>query len=148
MTTIKTKTRAASETPAPARSTHVFPKTAPGSAELPLVKTAAQLAANEGKKVRLQGTYIEVDARRHRVGPPQHIGFVKIILEDLTRVMLLATWEEDALRPKSEVETYNKTKVEVVGTLYGEAPPDPEGGAMQQSPCITDVQALQKVPVP
>ena len=129
--------------PAPPRSQRAFATDAPGAAALPSVTRGDQIAANDGARVRLRGTYVEIDARMAQRPPPRYVGHVAIELADGARVSLLPVWDPDALRPEAEVASWKDQAVEVIGVLRARAPAEPHGGASPTNPAITGVEALR-----
>jgi hypothetical protein len=127
----------------PPRSPRTFPTDEPGADALPVVSRGDQIAAHDGARVRLIGTYVEIDARMAAIPPPRHIGHVAIRLADGAMVSLLPVWSADALRPEAEIAAFVDRAVEVIGVVWLRAPAEPHGGACPISPAITQVGALR-----
>jgi hypothetical protein len=131
---------------APARSQRVYPEAFAGADTLPRVEAEAAIEANDGRQVRLVGTYVERDVRMDASPPAVHLGHVAIELADGTSVAFLTAWSKDGPRPQAEIERLRGTKVEVVGTLFASGIPHPQGGAAAMEPTIVDVKALRPAP--
>ncbi|MEM9490576.1 MAG: hypothetical protein AAGC55_15620 [Myxococcota bacterium] len=136
------KQRAPATRPARPRAQAAFARSYDGADVLPAVTDKGDLAAHDGTRARVRGTFTEVDVRMRPTKPPQYIGHVSIELADKTRLSLLPIWHADALRPEAEIAALRNKTVEVVGTVRQRAPTDPRGGASPIGPCITDVQAI------
>jgi hypothetical protein len=125
------------------RSQRTFPIDEAGAAALPAVTSRDQIDPSDGARVRLIGAYVQIDARMAAIPPPRHLGHVAIRLDDGTLVSLLPVWSFDALRPETEIASFEGRDVEVIGVLHAIAPREPHGGACPVSPAITDVGAIR-----
>ncbi len=132
-----------SEAPPPKRSTHAFATDAPGAASLPAITRGDQIKASDGARVRVIGTYVEIDARMAQRPPPRYVGHAAIKLADGATVSLLPVWDPDALRPEAEAAAFRDTQVEAVGILRATAPAEPHGGASPIGPALTKIEALR-----
>lgn len=134
------------ESPPPPRSAKTFAADVKDAASLPSVTRGDQIAANDGARVKLRGTYVEVDVRMRQEPPPRYIGHVAIKLADGAQVALLPVWSPDALRPEAEVAQFKDHAVEVIGVLRQRAPAEPHGGASPINPAIIQIEALRAAP--
>lgn len=130
------------ESPAGQRSRTRFPETFAGMDALPEIAGTADIRANDGKLVRISGSYQEVDVRMFPEGAPVHDGHVHIQITDGTGIALFPIWHRDARRPEDEIGKFKGKNVIVVGTIYHRAPREPSGGASPVDPCIFDVKAI------
>ncbi|HVV84542.1 MAG TPA: hypothetical protein VHE35_15845 [Kofleriaceae bacterium] len=128
---------------APLRSQRVYVGTFDGEGKLPRVASYADLASQDGNRVRLTGTDGERDVRMRQAPPPVYLGHVAITLADGTAVGFLTPWSQDGPRPQAEIDELAGKKVEVVGNIFLRGVPHPEGGAAPMSPTIVDVKALR-----
>jgi len=139
---IPPKKKSDSTTVSDARSTLVLRDSYADTHKLPKVGGAAEIYAHDMNQVRMVGIYVEYDARMKQDKPAQPSGHAAIRLSDNTLVTLFPTWHKDARRPVAEIQQFKDKQVEVVGIVFASAPPDPQGGASLQIPCITDIKGL------
>ncbi len=139
---VKKKAPPSPESEELSRSELLLPNSYAQGQSLPLINQLEQLNAYDGQQVRLVGKYVESDVRMRPTGTPRYVGHVSIVLSDNTHVSLFPIWDQDARRPKEEIDSFKDQEVEVIGTFYLQAPVDPSGGASPLSPCLTDIKAI------
>ncbi len=96
-----------------------------------------------GETVFVEGVYQQQDVRMMQVNPTQLFkGHVAIELEDGSLVFLYAPAEDEAIRSKTEIETFENKKVRVKGVI---SPLIFQEGAVQQAPCLVNVVDIERI---
>jgi hypothetical protein len=108
----------------------------------PRITRGSDIAVCDGELVEVRGIYISLDVRRIPRPPAQYIGYVAIRLADDELVLLEPSWYPSARRGDAERKTCEGQTVAVVGTLYAEAPDNPDGGVSIRMPCLADVETV------
>ncbi len=67
------------------------------------------------KEVTLTGIYVK--STISKMGPGDHLGHYKIIVNDSLEVILLPPYLKEAVRPKEEVQSFEGKKVSVTGII-------------------------------
>jgi len=126
---------------------HCMPKTPTDQDRSPkktpenTIKNRADIDKYAGMEALLIGHYQQADVRMRQTGNPVYKGHVSIYLEDQTEVMLLPTWDKDAIRDTREIAKYDGKLVQVKCVVQP-YPPNPENFAMAMIPCITKVFSI------
>jgi len=108
---------------------------------VPIVKTEADVAAHAGNTVYVEGVYEQEDVRMMRANPRTlFLGHAVVLLADGCRVFLYAPASEEARRAKEEIRRFEHKKVRVLGSIL---PTIPQEGAVQNAPCLIDIQSIE-----
>lgn len=126
------------------RVTVEFPTSHAGAVALPEVRSLAALAAHDGDRVRIVGTWEALDVRMRPVGGAVYRGHVRVRLADeaSAAVLVMPMWSDEARRSVAEVRRYQGRTVAVVGTAVMRAPEAPDRRATAIGPCLITVEAV------
>jgi len=109
--------------------------------EIPVVKTEIDVATYAGKTVYVEGIYQQEDVRMMQVNPKTLLlGHVVVVLDDSCKVFLYPPMQKEARRSKQEIRRFEHKKVKVLGVIY---PTIPQEGAVQNAPCLVDIQSVK-----
>jgi len=107
---------------------------------IPVVTTAADVERLAGQTVHVDGVYEQEDVRMMQVGPPEHLGHVVLVLADDCRVFLYPPAQPEARRSAEEIERLEHQRVRALGVIL---PRIPQAGAVQQAPCLIELQSIE-----
>lgn len=130
-------------------TTYCMPKTHTDQSRSPkktpenIIKNRADIDKYAETQALLIGHYRQADIRMRQTGRPVYKGHVSIYLDDQTEVMLLPTWDKDAIREPGEIAKYDGKLVQV-RCIVQPYPPNPENFAMAMIPCITKVFSIDE----
>ncbi len=110
----------------------------------PIVTSSDALFEQEGKRITLLGTYVQIDVRMRQRPPEVYRGHAGVQLSDGTTVYLEPLWLEAAIRSEAE-RTRTGKKVRVTGTFYTQMPPAPEPMTLPMVPCLHPVTTVVEV---
>lgn len=109
----------------------------------PVVKTESGVAKVAGKTVYVEGTYEQEDVRMMRVNPATvFAGHAVIVLDDARRVFLYPPARAEARRSRQEIQRCEHRRVRALGTIL---PAIPQAGAVQNAPCLIDIQSIDVI---
>ncbi|MFP2934221.1 hypothetical protein ACLESO_55695 [Pyxidicoccus sp. 3LG] len=112
-------------------------------AELPRVELLQEVQKFSGSRVRLVGTYHQVDMRMRQKPPAQYVGHAAVRLGDGTEVLLEPGWSDAAIRGAEERERYDGQRVEITGVVHAQSPAPPEPMAYVTGPAVSPVEAIR-----
>jgi len=112
-------------------------------AGLPRCETHQDIQKLSGSRVRVVGTYHQVDMRMRPKPPPRYVGHAAVRLSDGTQVLLEPAWSKAALRGSEERTLYDGKRVEVTGVIHERSPSPPEPAAHPINPTLSPVEAIQ-----
>lgn len=108
---------------------------------IPVVKTETDIDTYAGETVYVEGVYQQEDVRMMQVNPNSLLlGHVVIVLEDSCKVFLYPPMQKEARRSKQEIRRFEHKRVKVLGVIY---PAIPQEGAVQNAPCLVDIQSVK-----
>ena len=110
---------------------------------LPRCEQLQDVQKFSGSRVRLVGTYHQVDMRMRQTPPPKYQGHTAVRLSDGTDVLLEPGWSEAAIRGAEERERHDGKRVEVTGVIHARSPEPPEPAAHVTGPVLSPVEAIQ-----
>lgn len=105
--------------------------------------TRDDIAKLSGQRVKVIGTYGQVDSRMRPRGKPLHLGHVDVTLEDGTGILLGPSWSAEARRSPEERAAYDGARVEVTGILHRESPRPPMEMAYRIGPTLSPVESIR-----
>ncbi len=111
--------------------------------QLPRCELQQDIHKLSGSRVRVVGTYHQVDMRMRPKPPPQYRGHAAVRLADGTQVLLEPAWSKAALRSPEERMLYEGKRVEVTGIIHARSPSPPEPAAHPINPTLSPVEAIQ-----
>lgn len=111
--------------------------------QLPRCESQQDIQKLSGSRVRVVGTYHQVDMRMRPKPPPQYRGHAAVRLADGTQVLLEPAWSEAAIRDSEERTRYDGQRVEVTGVIHERSPEPPEPAAHPINPTLSPVEAIQ-----
>ncbi|WP_224370951.1 hypothetical protein [Hyalangium versicolor] len=99
-----------------------------------------------GRRVRVVGTYHQVDMRMKPKPPAQYRGHAAVRLGDGTDILLEPGWSKAAIRSQAERERHDGKHVEIIGVLHEQSPAPPEPAAYVVGPALSPVESIQLAP--
>jgi hypothetical protein len=108
--------------------------------EIPIVETLADVTRLAGQTVYVEGVYEQEDVRMMQVNPPtSFVGHVVVVLQDGSRVFVYPPADAKARRSKQEIKRFEHRRVRALGVILARIPQE---GAVQQAPCLIDVESI------
>jgi len=108
----------------------------------PQVTTQDDIRLHFGTVVMVVGSYAQLDMRKAKTGDPVYSGHAAVALSDGTTVMLEQPWSDKAIRSSEEITRCEGKAVHVIGMIWPQPGPHPDGAATLQIPLVTDVQSV------
>jgi hypothetical protein len=109
---------------------------------IPCCRTSEDVTSFSGRRVRMFGTYVEIDLRKRATSPLQFRGRAGVRLEDGALVLLEPSWSDAGIRPADERRRLAGKRVEASGTLHEEPMKPPRPIAFVHYPCLTPVESV------
>ncbi|MBL8473297.1 MAG: hypothetical protein KF778_04005 [Rhodocyclaceae bacterium] len=112
-------------------------------AQLPHIRCEQDAFTHAGQRAVVEGIYQQEDVRMMQVNPPVlHLGHAVLVLDDGCRVFLYPPASPAALRDAAEIRRCENRRTRASGVIL---PRIPQDDAVQQAPCLVDVESIEPV---